>query len=182
MRVIAGVVKGHHLKAPRGMKVRPTSDLVRGAVFDILEAQLTDWTRVLDLYAGTGALGIEALSRGAGWADFVEKDARCCAIIRENLAHTELENRARVFCLDAHRVLHILSDPYGVIFMDPPYADPNISQVVEKVAGSSLVGPRTTLVVEHSKRVDLETAVGAFQLMKRRRHGDTVVSIYCVGG
>ena len=182
MRVIAGVAKGHHLKALRGMRVRPTSDLVRGAIFSMLEAQLTDWTRVLDLYAGTGALGIEALSRGAGEADFVERDAQCCAVMRENLARTKLSDRARVFCQDVSSALHVLAGPYGVVFMDPPYADPAIGLMVQKVGLSTLVGPRSALVVEHSKRVDLEESIGPLKLLKRRRHGDTMISIYRVGG
>ena len=80
------------------------------------------------------------------------------------------------------RVLHILAGPYGVIFMDPPYVDRDIGRMMEQLAGSVLVGPGTTLVVEHSKRVNLEAEVGPLQLAKRRRHGDTVISIYCTGG
>ena len=182
MRVIAGVAKGHRLKALRGMKLRPTSDLVRGAIFAMLEAQNTDWTRVLDLYAGTGALGIEALSRGAVEAHFVEKDAQCCAIIKENLEHTKLADRAKVLCQEVSKALHILPGPYGVIFMDPPYADPDISRVVREIAASNLLRPGSTLVVEHSKRVELEMSVSSLVLVKCRRHGDTVISIYCVGG
>jgi 16S rRNA (guanine966-N2)-methyltransferase len=182
MRVIAGVAKGHPLKALRGVKLRPTSDLVRGVIFSMLESQSTDWTRVLDLYAGTGALGIEALSRGAGEADFVEKSTQCCAIIRENLSRTKLADRARVYCQDVSRALHTLSGPYGVILMDPPYADPSIGLMVERVGLSALLGPRAALVVEHSKRVDLPESIGSLELLKRRRHGDTVVSIYSLGG
>ena len=90
MRVIAGKAKGHRLKVPKGTITRPATDLVRGAIFSILENTTDNWERVLDLFSGSGALGIEALSRGAGWVDFVERKARCCAIIRENLAKTKL--------------------------------------------------------------------------------------------
>ncbi|MEE8385300.1 MAG: RsmD family RNA methyltransferase, partial [Dehalococcoidia bacterium] len=89
MRVIAGRAKGHRLAGPASRGTRPTSDLVRGAVFSALEAMGADMTRTLDLYAGSGALGIEALSRGGQWCDFVEKDGRACASIRENVAKTK---------------------------------------------------------------------------------------------
>ena len=85
MRVIAGKAKGHRLKVLKGTITRPATDLVRGAIFSILENSKSDWEQVLDLFSGSGALGIEALSRGASWADFVEQEPRCCAIIRENL-------------------------------------------------------------------------------------------------
>lgn len=96
MRVIGGSAKGRPLKAPRGPGTRPTSDLVRGAIFDMLRSMGADLSRVLDLYAGTGALGIEALSRGAEWCDFVERGQRSCQVIRENLAHTGLALNAAV--------------------------------------------------------------------------------------
>jgi len=86
MRVITGKVKGPHLKFPRGTKTRPVTDIVRGAIFSILENITDDWARVLDLFAGSGALGIEALSRGAGWVDFVESERKCCDIIKERPA------------------------------------------------------------------------------------------------
>jgi 16S rRNA (guanine(966)-N(2))-methyltransferase RsmD len=78
MRVIAGEAKGHQLKVPKGTTVRPATDLVRGAIFSILETIASDWSQVLDLFSGSGALGIEALSRGAGWVDFVDREPRCC--------------------------------------------------------------------------------------------------------
>ena len=85
MRVITGTAKGHRLQAPKVTTTRPATDLVRGAIFSILESITDDWSLVLDLFSGSGALGIEALSRGAGWVDFVEKSPQCCDIIRLNL-------------------------------------------------------------------------------------------------
>ncbi|GAG96620.1 unnamed protein product, partial [marine sediment metagenome] len=94
MRVIAGKAKGHRLKAPKRAATRPATDLVRGAIFSILETATSDWTQVLDLFSGSGALGIEALSRGAGWVDFVEHNPLCCGIIKQNLAKTKLGAQA----------------------------------------------------------------------------------------
>ena len=106
MRVIAGSARGHNLKGPKSDATRPTSDMVRGAMFAILESMVDlEGARVLDLYAGTGALGIEALSRGAAWCDFVEDDRATCRIIAENLAHTKLADLARVHCHTVERVL-----------------------------------------------------------------------------
>lgn len=100
MRVISGTARGHNLKAPHGMSTRPMADKVKGAVFSMLSNILgqldRDWGRVLDMYAGSGSIGIEALSRGATWADFVETNAGVCRIISDNLAHTKFTDRARV--------------------------------------------------------------------------------------
>lgn len=178
MRVIAGRAKGHHLKAPRGSLVRPTSDLVRGAIFDILESAASNWSRVLDLYAGTGALGIEALSRGAGWADFVEREARCCDVIKENLEQTKLAEYAHVYCCAVTRAFSFLKESYGIVFLDPPYDDPAAASVVAKVAMSALVGAESVIVMEHSHRLTLGPAYGKFSLLKSRRHGDTCISVY----
>ena len=105
MRVIAGEAKGLRLKSPPVRHLRPTSDLVRGAVFDMLASLGADLSRVLDLYAGSGALGIEALSRGASWCDLVDRDRAACATIRQNLTLAGFQERARVLCLPVERAL-----------------------------------------------------------------------------
>ncbi len=176
MRVVAGKVKGHRIESVKG--IRPTSDLVRGAIFSMLESMVSDWSRVLDLYAGTGALGIEALSRGAGWGDFVEQSPRCCAIIKENLEMTGLAGQAHVYCCSARKALSFLNNKYSVIFLDPPYSDHSINSILGELASSSLVGEGSTIVVEHSSRLPLNSAYGNFHLRKYRRHGDTCISIY----
>ncbi len=180
MRVIAGEAKGFPLKSPPGRGTRPTSDLVRGVIFAMLETLVTDWSRVLDLYAGTGALGIEALSRGADWVDFVEASRPVCGVIRENLARTGFAVRAKVYCVKVRQALSLLEGRYAIILADPPYGDPETEQVIAALAASSLVGPGTVLVVEHSRRLVLAPEYGRLQLAKNRRHGDTAVSIYQV--
>src|SRR3990170_477178 len=105
MRVIAGKAKGHRLKFPTGTTTRPATDLVRGAIFSILASLTDDWERVLDLFSGSGALGIEALSRGAGWVDFVDREPKCCAIIKDNLTKTKLAERAHVYCASVEKAL-----------------------------------------------------------------------------
>jgi len=178
MRVIGGSAKGRHLKGPRGPGTRPTSDLVRGAIFDVLRSMDADLSRVLDLYAGTGALGIEAVSRGAGWCDFVERGYRTCETIRENLAHTDLAARAAVHALSARQVPERLEGPYTLVLADPPYNDERALEDLERVAASPLVAPGAVLVLEHSRRREVPSALGGRPLLQTRRHGDTCVSFY----
>jgi len=178
MRVIAGEAKGLRLKRPAARHLRPTSDLVRGAIFDILASLGADCTRVLDLYAGSGALGIEALSRGAHWCDFVEQDRAACAIIRENLALAGFQERTRVHCMSVEKALDRLEGPYNLVLMDPPYEEGGAASVVARLAESSLVEPGSTLVLEHSWRRLPADQWGPFVLVSRKRHGDTGVSVY----
>lgn len=180
MRVIAGEAKGHLLKVAKGL--RPTSERVRAAVFSALTSLPTDWSRVLDLYAGTGAMGIEALSRGADWADFVEQNSRFCAIIKENLSRTGFGKQAKVYCLEVKKALSILKQKYSLIFLDPPYNDPSLPSILSALSSSELVGPETIIVAEHSPRLGLEGLYGDFKLIKDLRHGDAAVSIFCFGG
>lgn len=178
MRIIAGKAKGQYIKSPKGVSLRPTSDLIRGAIFSILESIATDWSSVLDLYAGTGSLGIEALSRGAQWADFVEQNPRCCTIIKENLERARLAEQAHVYCCSATKAISFLKVRYGIVVMGPPYREYSVIETLEQLASSSLIGAGSTMVVEHSYRLPLSSAYGNFQLVKDRRHGDTCISIY----
>jgi 16S rRNA (guanine966-N2)-methyltransferase len=144
----------------------------------MLESVATDWSRVLDLYAGTGALGIEALSRGAGWADFVEKKPRLCALIKENLERTGFAAQGTVYCMSVAKSLSTLDGEYGILLMDPPYTDQSIGNTAERVASSRLVGKGSTLVIEHSRRAPLEEKYGSFLQIKNLHHGDSLVSVY----
>ncbi|OGN95819.1 MAG: 16S rRNA (guanine(966)-N(2))-methyltransferase RsmD [Chloroflexi bacterium RBG_13_51_18] len=178
MRVITGKVKGRHLKFPSGTKTRPVTDLVRGAIFSILENLNKDWSQVLDLFSGSGALGIEALSRGAGWADFVENQSKCCDIIKENLVTTGFSSQARIYCCSVDKALSFLDKEYNIILMDPPYSNTTTGDIINRLAGSSLVGFETTLVVTHSSRSPLDSNYAALNLIKAHRHGDTCISIF----
>ncbi len=178
MRVIAGSAKGRRLAGPPSRETRPTSDLVRGAVFSALEAMDVDLSRVLDLYAGSGALGIEALSRGAEWCEFVEKDARACASIRENLVKTGFDGQAKVHCTPVERASSRLEGPYTLILADPPYALGAVASL-EGLVGHCLAEPgRTVLVLEHSSREEAPERLGELSQVKTLRHGDSAVSIY----
>lgn len=178
MRVITGKAKGHHLKFPTGTKTRPVTDLVRGAIFSILENTVEDWSRVLDVFAGSGALGIEALSRGADWVDFVESEPKCCDIIKENLEKTRLSAQAHVYCCDAFKALSFLDKEYNIILMDPPYSNSSTGDFLIQLAKSGLVGAKTTVVVTHSSRLPINQAYGALNLIKEHRHGDSCISFF----
>jgi 16S rRNA (guanine966-N2)-methyltransferase len=184
MRVIGGSARGRTLVSPPKPRasgrpgVRPTSDLVRGAIFDMLDALGADYARVLDLYAGTGALGIEALSRGEGEADFVESDAATAAIIAENLRRTGFESRGRVHRLTADRAIGRLSGPYTLVLADPPYYDEGGLATVTALAASPLVDDDSVLVLEHHKKTAAPLTLGRLRRYKARAHGDTAVAIY----
>ena len=178
MRVITGEAKGRRLKGPPGPQTRPMADKIKEAVFSALEALGVDAARVLDLYAGTGAVGIEALSRGADWSDFVDAQAAACAVIKDNLAHTKLASRAEVHNSPVEGFLGRRSKPYDLVFMDPPYADPEIFPTLERLGTSALVDSGTVVVLGHSPQLDIPELVGAFTLLRRRCHGGSCFSIF----
>ncbi len=178
MRVITGKAKGHHLKVPKGTITRPATDLVRGAIFSILETTTSDWEQVLDLFSGSGALGIEALSRGAGWVDFVEREPRCCDIIRQNLEKTKLGAQAHIYCCSVAKALSFLDKEYNIILIDPPYANSSIGSLIAQLATSKLVGEDSIIVVTHSPRLPLNATYATLNLIKEHRHGDSCIAIY----
>jgi len=185
MRVIAGRARGRRLTVPHRSRrrgdslVRPTSDLVRGAIFSALASLQVDMSRVLDLYAGSGALGIEAISRGADWCDFVDLDRAACETIRENLRLTGFENQARVYPVSAKRAAEQLKVPYTLVLADPPYEDETALRVLESLPGNGLIQQgETVLVLEHSPRHEPPNDIGGLALVNSRRHGDSAISIY----
>jgi 16S rRNA (guanine966-N2)-methyltransferase len=177
--VTGGTARGVTVRAPRGGATRPTSDRVREAIFSILYSMGADLTRVLDLYAGTGALAIEALSRGTGTADLVERAAQACAAIRRNLAAARVAERTRLHCMDVRTALTRLGpEPFTTVFLDPPYADPSVGDVLAELGRSGLVAAGTTVVLEHAARRPPPESVGPLALDSDRRYGDTGVAFY----
>ena len=163
---------------PKGSAIRPTTGLVRGAIFSMLAALGRPWSRVLELYAGTGALGIEALSRGAEKADFVEHNERCCAALKENLAIMELSEKAHVFCCDVGKALAFLEAEYDVILLDPPYDEVPLDKLLAKLVVSKAATACSTIVIQHSFRQQLQPSYNRMVLLRQRRYGDTCVSMY----
>ncbi len=178
MRVIAGKAKGHRLKAPRGTPTRPATDLVKVAIFSILENTTGEWEQELDLFSGSLALGIEALSRGAARVDFVDREPRCCAIIKDNLEKTKLTEQSHIYCCSVAKALTFLDKEYSIILIDPPYPDSSIGRFVEQLATSKLVGGDTTVVVTHSPHLPLDSSYATLKLIKEHRHGDSCIALY----
>lgn len=178
MRIIAGTARGRTLAGPHGPGTRPTSDKIRGAIFSMLEARGATFSRVLDLYAGTGALGIEALSRGAAFAELVERDRAACAVIAENLRRTGLSDLARVHCAALPAALARVSGPFGLIFCDPPYADAAVSETLARLRPGYEIDRESTIVYEHSRRTMPPDLCAGLPRQVTRRHGDTSVSLY----
>jgi 16S rRNA (guanine(966)-N(2))-methyltransferase RsmD len=182
MRVIAGKAKGHQLRAPRGNVTRPATDLVKGAIFSILENMTDDWSQVLDLFSGSGQLGIEALSRGAGWVDFVEREPRCCAIIKQNLEKTGFSNQAHVYGCSVAKAISFMDKEYNIILMDPPYSNSLIGNLITQLAESGVVGDSSVVVVTHSSLLPFNSTYGALHLIKEHRHGDSCIAVFRKGG
>lgn len=178
LRIIGGHLRGKRLIAIEGRDIRPTADRVREAVFNILRAHILD-ANVLDIFAGTGALGIEALSRGAAWAGFVEKLPGALQILRRNLQACGLEKRARIYPCDARRDLESLvpaPPPISLILMDPPYGRNLIETTLRTLQRGGSLSEGALAMVEHSVDEPLPVDLSEFQLMDQRRYGKTLVS------
>ena len=178
MRITGGSAKGQQLRLPKKYSIRPTTDRTREAIFSIIASLASSWGRALDLFAGTGALGIEALSRDIQWVDFVDQEPQCCAIIKQNLDKLGLAQNAQVHCCSVSKALTFLEDEYDVIFMDPPYSDISIETLVMQLDNSEFIGDHSLIVVSHSFRNPLSDRYGGLYLIKNKRYGDTCLSIY----
>ncbi|MEW6448034.1 MAG: 16S rRNA (guanine(966)-N(2))-methyltransferase RsmD [Bacillota bacterium] len=182
MRVIAGSAKRCKLQTPPGRSIRPTSDRVKEALFNILASKIPN-ARFLDLFAGTGSIGIEALSRGAAWVIFVERSPRAVSLIRENLRRTGMTHKATVFIKDALTAVNLLGrreDRFDVVYIDPPYKKGYETKALSLIAKRCLLAPGGLAVCESDCREELPEAIEDLVLMRRERYGDTVLSFYRV--
>jgi 16S rRNA (guanine966-N2)-methyltransferase len=185
MRVIAGTYRSRILKSLKGLALRPTSDRLRETLFNVLGSGIQD-SRFLDMFAGTGAVGIEALSRGADYVSFIENQAPSAALIRKNLTALKVHSGVAVICADAIRGLETLEakvktgDPaYDYIFIDPPYAaTADYSRVLQKIGVSNLLAQSGIVIVEHRKTFDLAESFGTLKRVRILRQGDVALSFY----
>ncbi len=178
MRIIGGKLKGRKLRSVRGTKTRPTADRTREAIFNIIAFQVRGST-VLDLFAGTGAFGIEALSRGAESAVFIDINSQSIAVLRENIADLPLESPTRVIRWDLTRnlnCLHSWAFTFNLIFMDPPYNKKLIAPALGHLHASHALENDARIIVEHSHREPVAPAGLPFEIVDRRRYGKTLVS------
>ncbi len=183
MRVVGGSAKGRRLTGPVVAGVRPTTERVRAAIFNILSPELYQDARVLDLFAGAGSLGIEALSRGAAGADFVERNRRQSQALRDNLAAAGFSGQAAVHCADAWRALPSLAGNYRLILLDPPYRMNGLGDFLESLAATpGLLLAEGVVVVGHSRHIGLAERYGDLTRYNHRRYGDNLVDFYARGG
>jgi 16S rRNA (guanine966-N2)-methyltransferase len=179
LRVISGYLRGKRLFSPRGLELRPTSDRVKEAIFDILQDQFQG-QNVLDLFAGTGALGIESLSRGASRAVFVEENPRSLSALRRNIEECRLKERIEVLgrkVLPALKILEAREEAFGLIFLDPPYDKGEARRVLEVLSRSSILTPGTLVVAEHSLSEEIDS-IPLLQRIDLRKYGRTLVSFF----
>jgi 16S rRNA (guanine966-N2)-methyltransferase len=177
MRIVAGTAGGIGLKSPPGDTIRPTSDMVRDAVFNVLTPHLAEAV-ILDLYAGTGAMGIEGLSRGAQMAEFVDSSPVARSIIRDNLKGTGLTSKGLVTPGRLPEALSRVQACADIAILDPPYAADEIHRTMDALATGPTVQPTAILVLEHSKRFTPLPRYGNFTLGRSKRYGDTVISYF----
>lgn len=187
MRIIAGNYRGRKLSAPENNDIRPTTDKAREALFSILTGEIPG-ARVLDIFAGTGALGIEALSRGAAECVFVDSSRVSHRLVRENLRRCGIEEggsgspKATLVPGDFHRALTLLSGTFDVILMDPPYRKGLWADAFRIIAEEGLLAPGGVIVCEHRKEEELPEEICGFTREKERRYGISKLSIYrCYG-
>ena len=178
MRITGGSAKGQIIKSPQSVAVRPTTDKVREAVFSILGAVASNWDSGLDLFAGSGALGIEALSREVGWVDFVDQSSKCCLVIKQNLIKTGFIDKAHVYCCPVMKAISFLERSYDMVFVDPPYADNCLSTLIPVLSRSNFISRDSVILVSHASRNILDQQYGSLSKIKEKRYGDTCISIY----
>lgn len=181
MRITGGSVRGRRLAAFRGLDIRPTSDLVREAVFNLLGPGNLSGARVLDLFAGTGSLGIEALSRGAALAVFVDSSAKATALILKNLKLCGLEASGLLLRKDLAgglpARLGMTAERFDLVFLDPPYGKRLILHLLDELQEQDLLGPGSTVVAQTEKEQDLPNAVGNLMRAKVRTYGATRITL-----
>lgn len=179
MRVIAGKAKGVRLSAPKGLEVRPTLDRVREALFSIIGPRI-EGAAFLDLFAGTGANGIEALSRGARVCAFVDNDRRAVAAVERNLEAAHLVDLVEIHRLTLPEGLQRLSAPeqgYDFIFADPPYAFDSYRDLLSCIADGPLLGPEGMVIIEHSARIVIKGYNSGLKEVRCAKYGDTALSL-----
>ncbi|MBQ9964398.1 MAG: 16S rRNA (guanine(966)-N(2))-methyltransferase RsmD [Clostridia bacterium] len=175
MRVITGTAKGCRLETLTGMDTRPTVERVKEGIFSAISFDI-EGRRVLDLFAGSGQMGIEALSRGAASCVFVDRNRQAAEVVRRNLRGTKLDGAAQVMCRDALEYLRGAAGPFDLVFLDPPYAAGLVASCLEQLVGKIAAGG--SVVCETDRDTDLPETVGTLALYRTYRYGRVVVRIY----
>ena len=177
MRVITGKARGIQLKTPDGMQTRPTADRVKEALFSIIHFDIPG-AKVLDLFGGTGQLGIEALSRGAASADFVDQSDTACRLIKENLRRTKMENLGNVVRGDYLEYLARCREKYDIIFLDPPYAEVFLENALKRIAEIDILRTGGIIVAERPLGKKLPWDFEGYTRSRDYKYGQILVTLY----
>jgi len=180
VRVTGGILRGKKLGPLRGLAIRPTTDYLRESIFNILAGGLEDAV-VLDLFAGTGSLGIEALSRGAATAVFVDKAPQAIKALTRNICSCSLEEQSTILKRDVLRGLNFLKSigpAFDLVFIDPPYDKGFVERTMQRLDRAQSTSDKASIIIEHSERETLPEQVASFILHDQRHHGKTLVSFY----
>ena len=177
MKIVSGIYGGRPLKTLEGKTTRPTSDKVRGAIFSMIGPYF-EGGRVLDLYAGSGGLSIEAVSRGMASAVLVERDRKAQSIVAENIQMTKEVGKFQLLKMDAERALEQASGEFDLIFLDPPYAKEQIVADIERMAEKELFSEDVMVVCETDKAVELPEEIACLGIWKEKIYGISKVTVY----
>ena len=177
-RITGGKLKGMVLTSSKSETLRPTLQMVRSAICSIFGNNKFDNIRMLDLYSGTGALGLEALSRGAKWVDFVEKNRIRCRNIRQALLKFGFEGNGKVYCAEVENFIPNIKATYNLVTIDPPYRDNCWKTIMPLLENSGFVEDDSLIVAEHSKENQPDSNYGSLVRTSARRYGDSYISIY----
>lgn len=181
-RIIAGKAKGTIIDTPAGMQIRPTSDRAKEALFNILRDSIEN-RKVLDLFSGTGSLGLEAVSRGAVSCLFVDNNKNSINIIERNISKCHFENQCEIICAGVEKALGMLGrkkSKFGCIFMDPPYGKKLLKSTIEKIGENDIIVDGSIIIVEHEKNEMPPEETDVFKCYDRRRYGAVNFSFYKV--
>jgi len=177
MRIISGEHKGRRLIRGKRTKIRPTSDRVKESIFNVLREEVKG-KRVLDLFAGAGSLGIEALSRGAESVTFVDLSFHSINVLKNNLKNLNLQDRATILRWDGLRALNKIGRGFEIILADPPYLKGYVQRIIERIAQSEVLEENGILILEHHKKEGFTLSGENLLLLRQKKFGDTVISFF----
>lgn len=175
MRIISGEHKGRRLSAGKKTRIRPTSNRVKESIFNVLRGEI-EGRRILDLFAGAGSLGIEALSRGAESVTFVDSSSQSLNILKKNLMSLNLITNTTILRMDGLKALNKLKENFQIIFADPPYLEGFAQRIIDSIAQSEVLEKDGILILEHHKKENFVFPEDKLLLLKQRKYGDTIVS------
>lgn len=183
MRVVAGIYRGRKLERIEGMDIRPTSDMVKESLFNILGGEVIN-SNFLDLFGGTGSIGIEAVSRGAEHVVFIDSSIKSIKVLRKNLENLGIKNNVEVYNADyltAINKLYQNSRRFDIIFLDPPYGTGIAQKALERINEKPILSGDGVIIVEHDARDAMPVSLGSIKMYREKRYGNTKLSFYHTG-